>query len=430
MGYTRNFLRVDAFSAREVGSVNCRNQSAGGSPAGGSNRSGVEPAWLARAVGGHRPARRRNRREDYKTIHRRVHTGTALRSATVCLDGGAGVPTQAGREVDAGAGIGRARSVSSLTRPRCPPDQRPSWRKLTRSHSAGPELTPCSSLVAALAYASIMRSGRDNERPQIQHSERPIVIFDGDDTLWETEPLYDIARSEAERIVTEAGLNGQRFEELQRTIDIDNFSRMGLSPTRFPTSSVQAYESLALTSGFEVSESTSRKVYSASADVFDRVAPLRPHAQDVLENLGLSYRLILLTKGDENVQTRRIDDSGLARYFTTIRIVPDKDATAFRDLLAGLRARADAAWSVGNSLPSDILPAVESGMNAIWIDAHVWGHERLREQIPEPRIHRAQDLSQVPVIICGNSDSHNQFERTTVAMPLGRNATAASSRHR
>ena len=47
-----------------------------------------------------------------------------------------------------------------------------------------------------------------------------------------------------------------------------------------------------------------------------------------------------------------------------------------RSLLADLDVNPGTAWLVGNSIPSDINPALACGMHAIWIDAHVWGHER------------------------------------------------------
>jgi len=38
--------------------------------------------------------------------------------------------------------------------------------------------------------------------------ERPLIVFDGDDTLWYVEPLYDDARMRAAALVSSAGLSG------------------------------------------------------------------------------------------------------------------------------------------------------------------------------------------------------------------------------
>lgn len=70
------------------------------------------------------------------------------------------------------------------------------------------------------------------------------IIFDGDDTLWHTERLYDDARQRARSIVEASGLDGQKWEKLERQIDVTNVERLGHSIERFPASCIEAYELL------------------------------------------------------------------------------------------------------------------------------------------------------------------------------------------
>jgi putative hydrolase of the HAD superfamily len=105
------------------------------------------------------------------------------------------------------------------------------------------------------------------------------VIFDGDDTLWATEPLYDRARAEAREIVSRAGLDGARWEELERRLDVENVDAMGYSPDRFPTSCVQAYEQGCLATGARPDHEVAQLVRRAAASVFDADAPLVPGAE-------------------------------------------------------------------------------------------------------------------------------------------------------
>jgi FMN phosphatase YigB (HAD superfamily) len=60
---------------------------------------------------------------------------------------------------------------------------------------------------------------------------------------------------------------------------------------------------------------------------------------------------------------------------------------------------------VGNSWPSDIEPAVAAGLQAIWIDAPVWAHERPRfgRALTNTRIHAARGLEAVPALVLGSS---------------------------
>jgi phosphoglycolate phosphatase-like HAD superfamily hydrolase len=62
------------------------------------------------------------------------------------------------------------------------------------------------------------------------------IVFDGDDTLWWTEPLYDEARQAARAIVEQGGLDGAAWDALQRQLDVENVARLGYTRNRFPTS--------------------------------------------------------------------------------------------------------------------------------------------------------------------------------------------------
>jgi putative hydrolase of the HAD superfamily len=203
------------------------------------------------------------------------------------------------------------------------------------------------------------------------------VIFDGDDTLWSTEPLYDRARGLARAEVEHSGLDGQAWEKLEREIDVANVDSYGYSAVRFPTSCVQAYEALCAIEGRIKDSDAADRIRWAAQTVFREDPLLVPGARATLEQLRIQGAVLaLLTKGDYDVQKRRVERSGVATLFDLIRIVGEKPATVFREIVDALNVDAQQSWSVGNSVPSDILPAIESGLRGIWIDAHVWEHER------------------------------------------------------
>ncbi len=226
-----------------------------------------------------------------------------------------------------------------------------------------------------------------------------VIVFDADDTLWRVEHLYDEARDAAAGVVAESGFDPIRWSRLQKEIDLRNASLLGVAIERFPLSSVQAYEQIAAEGRIKPSDEVAQQVRSAAESVFVRRAPLVPGAVDVLTTLASRFRLALLTKGDEGVQRRRIADSGLGPYFERIDIVREKGTAEFVAVLAACRARADRSWSVGNSLPSDINPALRSGMSAVWIKAEVWSHET-REVLPAPGpLLHARSLEEVPRLL-------------------------------
>ncbi len=55
----------------------------------------------------------------------------------------------------------------------------------------------------------------------------------------------------------------------------------------------------------------------------------------------------------------------------------EKDAPAYRELLSELHLDPSRAWMIGNSPKSDVNPALEAGLNAVFIPhAHTWTLER------------------------------------------------------
>jgi putative hydrolase of the HAD superfamily len=227
-----------------------------------------------------------------------------------------------------------------------------------------------------------------------------LLVFDGDDTLWWTEQLYDDARREAARIVSDAGLDATLWEEIERSIDVDNVARYGLGRERFPTSCVEAYDQTARLAGVAADPTARSAIWDAADSVFARAAPLVDGTYEVIKDLAEIATVALLTKGDPAVQRQRLESSGLSPLFDAIVIVNDKSPDAFRSLVDTHRARPQESWSVGNSWRSDIEPALAIGMRAIWIDAHVWEYERQHpSKVRHEALHVAKTLREVPGIV-------------------------------
>lgn len=264
-------------------------------------------------------------------------------------------------------------------------------------------------VVTGRLYNRRMGSAVDHRSPSLEAARtlervKPLVVFDGDDTLWFVEVLYDRARASVASFVRERGLSAERWDRMQRAIDVENVARFGLSKERFPTSCVEAFEEISSEFGLPVSAEVRSEVYRRAASVFESRAELAPQATDVLKHLGRFADVVLLTKGDEAVQQKRIDDTGLRKVFAAIHIVREKTLVEFESVLREAGRAATDAWSVGNSLASDVNPALRLGMSAIWIDAHVWEHER-RESEPAPgRLYRATALPQIVPIIEQNTN--------------------------
>ncbi len=98
--------------------------------------------------------------------------------------------------------------------------------------------------------------------------------------------------------------------------------------------------------------------------------------EETLSWLSDRHQLLLLTKGDEAVQEDKLRRSGLRQYFDHVHVVPEKDAEVFRALIHEHDLCPDRTWMVGNSPRSDINPAVEAGVGAVYVPhPNTWGLE-------------------------------------------------------
>jgi len=229
------------------------------------------------------------------------------------------------------------------------------------------------------------------------------VVFDGDDTLWSTEQLYDDARLSARDVVAVSGLDPERWEELERRIDVENVAKLGYSPKRFPTSCVQAYEELCRSEWRDPDTHVVRQIRLAASSVFTSDPPVMLGARETLARLrACGIRLGLLTKGNREVQQRRIANSGLSDLFDVIQIVPEKTPATILKIVSVLGVDVRSAWMVGNSVRSDILPALAAGLQAVWINAHVWEYERACDHDVDSRVISISKLTDISEVIAND----------------------------
>jgi len=104
--------------------------------------------------------------------------------------------------------------------------------------------------------------------------------------------------------------------------------------------------------------------------------------EETLEYLALRHDLTLFTKGDPEEQKLKLDRSGLGIYFGHTAIVKEKDARSYGALIRERALDPGQTWMIGNSPKSDVNPALEAGLHAVFVPhERTWTLERaeLRE---------------------------------------------------
>jgi putative hydrolase of the HAD superfamily len=233
-------------------------------------------------------------------------------------------------------------------------------------------------------------------------SKRGLVIFDGDDTLWSTMPIYTAAKQHFAALVSELVSPTTaiiRFDE----IDCKNVSLMGFSDKRFPSSMLECYHLLCAEHNRLPNKDIEEKVLGIGQSVFTSPAPNVPDADAVLMRLAQYFDLVLATKGDSAVQWERIRQSGLEHCFRDIYVLESKTSREFESILTAHKCEPCQAWSVGDSVRSDINPAIQIGMYAVVVHSPTWNYED-EPLIPTPRAFVANTLTEAAGLIIERSD--------------------------
>ncbi len=232
------------------------------------------------------------------------------------------------------------------------------------------------------------------------------VICDFDDTLVASYAEFLIA--EEEFLAALAGLGLPQGEspaepgvrDWLRQADIANVERCGyLAPHCFPQALGQTYRHFAALAGREADPAVAAALEQIGWRVFDQQPRVLPEAGELLDWLQGRVRLFLLTQGDQAIQQRRILGSGLAGYFERIIILRKKTPAAYQQLAAELGLDPARCWMLGDSLKSDIAPALAVGLNAAYLKTDGWAYELA---LPAPGSYQTiTSLSQFKELIQG-----------------------------
>lgn len=203
------------------------------------------------------------------------------------------------------------------------------------------------------------------------------VIFDFDDTLVHTNVFYDELRLVLFEEMARLGLGfREQWAEYLNQADMDNIARAGrLVPTAFPEAMRQTGLHFAALSGIELPEDAGERFEGIGWSFYQKPVPLMDGAEELLNALQGRAPLYLLTVGDPEYQRPRIERSGLSRFFDEIRIVREKNAQVFSELLREKGLPASEVWMVGNSIRSDVNPALSAGLNVAFLKVSAWSYD-------------------------------------------------------
>ena len=226
---------------------------------------------------------------------------------------------------------------------------------------------------------------------------QPLVIaFDADDTLWENETFFAEAEQEFTAMMEELLPRHTVARELLRT-EIDNLPLYGYGIKAFMLSMVET--AIRISDG-KIQAPVIERIIRIGREMLEKPVVLIDGVTDVLEDLQGRYRLVMATKGDLLDQERKLNKSGLAKYFHHIEIMSEKKEADYRKLIRHLDIPADRFMMIGNSLKSDVMPVVDIGGTGIHVPFHTtWEHEKLEVDLKSDRFIALERITQITELL-------------------------------
>lgn len=209
---------------------------------------------------------------------------------------------------------------------------------------------------------------------EIDFSNITTIGFDADDTLWVNETYFRDTEEHFAALLEGYETKNKIDQELFK-MEMKNLELYGYGIKGFMLSMIESALEL---SNNRVPQATLHKILRLGKEMITHPVEVLGEVQEVLEKLYGKYRLLVLTKGDLLDQERKLERSGLTKFFHHVEVLSDKKEMNYQHLLDHLEVDVKEFLMIGNSLKSDVLPLINIGAQAVHIPFHTtWQHEEV-----------------------------------------------------
>jgi len=234
-------------------------------------------------------------------------------------------------------------------------------------------------------------SSKGNKMPSLT-----TIAFDADDTLWHNEAFFKLTQDRFAALLADHADSAQLGARLIAA-ERRNIGHYGFGIKGFMLSMIET--AIEATDG-RVPASVIGQIIAAGQDMLRHPVELLPGARETVQWAAANFRVLLVTKGDLLDQERKLAQSGLGDLFDAVEIVSHKTAAVYTRVFDRHGHGAGAAMMVGNSLKSDVLPALAAGAWGVFVphDLH-WDLEHAEPPDAHARYHQVTDLAGLPGLV-------------------------------
>jgi putative hydrolase of the HAD superfamily len=216
-----------------------------------------------------------------------------------------------------------------------------------------------------------------------------VVAFDADDTLWDCQSHFELVEQRLYQLISP--WTDHPADELLAT-ERKNMADLGYGSKAFTLS---VLETAMRVSNNTIPSASLSELLTLGHQLLHLPATPLPGVEETLAALKGSYRMVVFTKGELQDQENKLHRSGLDHYFDDVEITSNKTQHEFLALCRHQDIHPTELLMVGNSLPSDIAPALAIGAQAVHIPFHVTWQLEHTEDFDHPRLTKIKQFNQL-----------------------------------
>lgn len=240
------------------------------------------------------------------------------------------------------------------------------------------------------------------------------VFTDMDDTLIVNAVLYEHAAAMLQGYLAHFGIAPEDVMQAHAAVEKELFPLLGYSRARYP----QSFENTLLHFLPDAPQEMIDRARSFAERVFSTVAGVKPGTMEAIDLLTAQYPVYIVTQGDQDVQKFRISHLPFKDKLAGAFVVDKKSRETFETLTQKLGYAPHEVVMMGDSLKSDVLPALEAGLHAVWIEAHNWAaHENSAAFPAHARARRCTSVHEAAQEICGMRTAAQKPARAATRRP-------------
>ena len=198
------------------------------------------------------------------------------------------------------------------------------------------------------------------------HNSAPqTLLIDADDTLWENNVYFERAIADFISFLNHHEFTPQQVRERLNEVERESIKTHGYGIHSFANALCNTFECLSVE---RLTDELRSRIRAFALRIAAHPVEIIAGVPETLQHLaGRSHHLILMTKGNPAEQTSKVERSGLKGYFAAVEVVAEKNAKAYHTVAEKYALDTDVTWMIGNSPRSDVNPALEAGLHAVFV---------------------------------------------------------------